>query len=300
MSDQQKEVVRQLHRVFGDKDITESVIQTLFIDNDNNVEAVVDALLNLSKNSEKNSVNSKQNEPKKVEDEREREKNVQTILAMFGNDLSRSVISTVYQQNEGDVAQAVDMLLDIYHDEDAIEAIRTMGAQQKKKLEAEMKAEQEKRTAERQAQLQREIEADRRKMAEEKKRAEVEKAKELKQKEQLEALRKHREQEQREIENKKREEEDLRHAADQVRLVELEKQRKAQEERNHALLVEVERQVAERARLEKEMQEREAAALVKKRPPWKRSKTRSSWSRVSCSNPPLLPLEFVMALKRSS
>lgn len=67
---------------------------------------------------------------------------------MFGNDLSRSVISTVYQQNEGDVAQAVDMLLDIYHDEDAIEAIRTMGAQQKKKVEAEMKAEQEKRNAE--------------------------------------------------------------------------------------------------------------------------------------------------------
>lgn len=87
---------------------------------------------------------------KHVEDEQEREKNVQTILAMFGNDLSRSVISTVYQQNDGDVAQAVDMLLDIYHDEEAIEAIRTMGAQQKKKLEAEMKAEQEKRNAERQ------------------------------------------------------------------------------------------------------------------------------------------------------
>lgn len=62
MSDQQKEIVRQLHRVFGDKDITESVIQTLFIENDNNVEAVVDALLNLSKDADKNSASAKSNE----------------------------------------------------------------------------------------------------------------------------------------------------------------------------------------------------------------------------------------------
>lgn len=261
MADQQHEIIKQLHRVFGDKDITEDVIQTLFVDHQNNVEAVVDALLNLSKkaDSKKESPQDKASQQRRVEDDREREKNVQTILAMFGNDLSRSVISTVYQQNEGDVAQAVDMLLDIYHDEDAIEAIRTMGAQQKKKLEAEMKADQEKRVAERQAQLENEIREERKKLEEEKMKLAKEKEKEVKVKEHLDLLRKQREQELKEIEQKKREEDALRNERDQARLAEIEKQRKAQEERNKALLLEVERQVAERARLEKEMKEREEA-----------------------------------------
>lgn len=81
---------------------------------------------------------------------------VDTIRGMFGSSdkLSNSVIYTVVGQNDGDVSQAVDMLLNIANDDEAIEAIRTMGADDKKKMQLEMKKDQEKRNADRQVRLQ--------------------------------------------------------------------------------------------------------------------------------------------------
>jgi hypothetical protein len=88
-------------------------------------------------------------------------KNVDTIHNMFGGELTRSIISTVYLQNQGDVQTTVDTLLDISHDDDAIEAIRNMTTQQKEELEANMKSEQEKRLQERQLKLEQALEIDR-------------------------------------------------------------------------------------------------------------------------------------------
>lgn len=88
------------------------------------------------------------------------------------------------------------MLLDIYHDEEAIEAIRTMGTQQKKKLEEDMKAEQEQRVTERQAQLMREIEEEKKRVKEiEQKQIEEEKMREKEYNERIAKLRKQREEE---------------------------------------------------------------------------------------------------------
>eukprot|EP01128_Nolandella_sp_AFSM9_P003778 TRINITY_DN1657_c0_g1_i1.p1 TRINITY_DN1657_c0_g1~~TRINITY_DN1657_c0_g1_i1.p1 ORF type:complete len:652 (-),score=224.02 TRINITY_DN1657_c0_g1_i1:40-1842(-) len=85
------------------------------------------------------------------------EKNLKQIQDMFGEDLTKSVISTVFLKNKGDVAQAVDMLLDIHHDEEAIDAIRAMNSNEKEELQKKMISEQEKRLLERQEVLMKEI-----------------------------------------------------------------------------------------------------------------------------------------------
>jgi len=117
----------------------------------------VDALLNYKPTSRR--------ETRKSPEETQRQKNLETVHNMFGGDLTHSVISAVYLQNQGDLVQTVDTLLNISHDEEAIEAIRNMNAQQKEKLEEDMKKEQEKRLNERKERLQKEIVDERERLA---------------------------------------------------------------------------------------------------------------------------------------
>jgi len=96
-----------------------------------------------------------------TQEELSRQRNIETVHNMFGGELTKSVISTVYLQNHGDLDQTVVTLLNISHDDEAIQAIRAMSPDQKKKYEDDMKREQEVRLNERKERLEREIESDR-------------------------------------------------------------------------------------------------------------------------------------------
>eukprot|EP01126_Amoeba_proteus_P010902 TRINITY_DN14303_c0_g3_i9.p1 TRINITY_DN14303_c0_g3~~TRINITY_DN14303_c0_g3_i9.p1 ORF type:complete len:206 (+),score=61.01 TRINITY_DN14303_c0_g3_i9:55-672(+) len=85
---------------------------------------------------------------------------VATMKNMFG-ELTDSVICTVLLQNKGDLPEAVDTLINISQDVDALEAVRNLSVQQRAQLEEEMKEEQERRTKERQKQLKQEIQKER-------------------------------------------------------------------------------------------------------------------------------------------
>eukprot|EP01120_Amphizonella_sp_Union-15-10_P010366 TRINITY_DN4134_c0_g1_i1.p1 TRINITY_DN4134_c0_g1~~TRINITY_DN4134_c0_g1_i1.p1 ORF type:complete len:611 (-),score=154.72 TRINITY_DN4134_c0_g1_i1:40-1716(-) len=93
---------------------------------------------------------------------------------MFG-DLSVSVISKVYDQNEGNVNDTITTLLNICQDEEALEMIRNLNQEEKKKLELEMQKEAENQRQESQRKMQLELEALRSRKEQEQKRREQEK-----------------------------------------------------------------------------------------------------------------------------
>jgi hypothetical protein len=130
-----REKISQLYSVFGsDTTLSKETIEKEFDKNNGNFNKTVDSLLQMSIKPLNHNINLTSEE-----------KTLETVHNMFGGDLSRSIISVVYLQNHGDIATTVDTLLDISHDDDAIEAIRNMGSLQKLQLEDEMKLEQEKK-----------------------------------------------------------------------------------------------------------------------------------------------------------
>jgi len=152
-----KEKIAQLYSIFGTNTrLSRETIEQELDRNTGDFNKTMDALLQMS---------IKPLNEKRTPEEIIQTKNVDTIHNMFGGELTRSIISTVYLQNQGDVQTTVDTLLDISHDDDAIEAIRNMTTQQKEELEANMKSEQEKRLQERQVKLEQELELDRKRLA---------------------------------------------------------------------------------------------------------------------------------------
>jgi len=136
----------QLHQLFGSDKLTRSFVGEVLDSCGEDFDEAVSALINISE----------ENEPLKTMEQLENEKSLEIVQNMF-SDLSQSVVSIVYHQNQGDIVQAVDTLLNISNDEEAIESIRKMNTEQKKKLEVEMQKEHENRLQERQERLQREI-----------------------------------------------------------------------------------------------------------------------------------------------
>jgi len=152
------EKITQLFQIFGGSKLTQADVERFLDANDGDFDRTVDALLNFKPQV---ASGDRQKNPEEIQ----KQKNLETVHNMFGGDLTRSVISAVYLQNHGDLVQTVDTLLNISHDEEAIEAIRNMNAQQKEKLEEDMKKEQEKRLNERKERLQKEIEDERQRLA---------------------------------------------------------------------------------------------------------------------------------------
>jgi len=153
-----EEKIQQLFQIFGGSKLSRADVENFLDANNGNFDRTVDALLNYKPTTDRR-------EQFKSPEETQRQKNLETVHNMFGGDLTHSVISAVYLQNQGDLVQTVDTLLNISHDEEAIEAIRNMNAQQKEKLEEDMKKEQEKRLNERKERLQMEIVDERQRLA---------------------------------------------------------------------------------------------------------------------------------------
>jgi len=153
-----EEKIQQLFQIFGGSKLARADVEYYLDLNNGNFDKTVDALLNYKPPTIRR-------EPYRSPEEAQRQKNLETVHNMFGGDLTHSVISAVYLQNQGDLVQTVDTLLNISHDEEAIEAIRNMNAQQKEKLEEDMKKEQERRLNERKERLQKEIVDERQRLA---------------------------------------------------------------------------------------------------------------------------------------
>jgi len=147
-------------------DISKEEIATFLDANNGKIDDALDALLKLKEDEGGNSPAQKppqkppQPHPPKVQpqpqppkpsgvENGQRKHNVSEIKNIFG-DLTVSVISTIYDQNEGNVQSTIDTLLNIHQDPEALEQIRNLNIEQKKKLEAEMQKEEEKRIRERQ------------------------------------------------------------------------------------------------------------------------------------------------------
>jgi len=154
-------------------DISKQEIATFLDANNGKIEDALDALLKLKEDESKKQPAKKppqpqpqpqpqkqpqkppqpqpqpQPQPKLGVENGQRKHNVAEIKNIFG-DLTVSVISTIYDQNEGNVQSTIDTLLNIHQDPEALEQIRNLNIEQKKKLEAEMQKEEEKRIRERQ------------------------------------------------------------------------------------------------------------------------------------------------------
>jgi hypothetical protein len=149
-----KEKITQLYSIFGsDTTLSRDTIERELDRYNGDFNKTVDSLLQMS-------LKPITHFPALSPEEQMKMKNLETVHNMFGGELSRSIISVVYLQNQGDIGTTVDTLLDISHDDDAIEAIRNMSSQQKMILEDEMKLEQERRLKERKEKLEQELEMD--------------------------------------------------------------------------------------------------------------------------------------------
>lgn len=270
MSENREETLEALHQAFGNSELSKTLIAAVFDANNGDVAATVDRLMEMAKDT--TGRRPVEPEPPKAQpppQTSEHEKTLATLQAMFQGDLSRSVISIVYAQNDGDVVGAVDTLLNIAHDEEAIEAIRNMAAHQRKQLEDEMLSEQHRRNEERQRQMLKELEEERKELAERERRAKAEAEKRIREKdEEINRLRKQQEEEKKERERLEEQRLALEKARDeamhQLRLQQIEAERKAREEREKLLEAEVERRLAERRKAEEERREEEAR-LAKER-----------------------------------
>jgi len=155
-----REKIVQLYNIFGsDTTLSRETIERELDRNNGDFNKTVDSLLQMSikpLNTENKYLNP---------EEQIKMKNLETVHNMFGGELSRSIISVVYLQNQGDIATTVDTLLDISHDDEAIEAIRNMSSQQKLKLEDDMKLEQDRRLKERKDKLEQELDIERKQLA---------------------------------------------------------------------------------------------------------------------------------------
>jgi len=261
MANAKRENIEQLYGIFGNKDLSKSVISHVYDANNGKFDDAVDALLNMTNDAtghEKSIVlpNEPPSQPKPRPgaatgpiDRNKKAENVKQLQSWF-NDLTVSVISTVYDQNKGDVQETVETLLNVCNDEEAVEQIRTYNKEQKKKLEEDMQQEAQKRAAEQQLRLKQEQEelARKLKLEQEKARKEYEEYQRL-QKEKQELLQKERE-----------------------RQLEMEKQRaeiREREEKEKKMRIIMEQRMAatqeERKRIEEDRVKRETEAQDKQR-----------------------------------
>jgi hypothetical protein len=130
--------VNALFEQFGKgTDLTKSVIGNILEAENGDYDSTVDILLNMT--NDVTGIKPKQHQapvqPKQPQanpfDEQRRD--INTIKGMFRGqaDLTESVISTVYQQNKGDVERTAETLLDIGSDTDAVNQIRQHANQKK-------------------------------------------------------------------------------------------------------------------------------------------------------------------------
>lgn len=189
---------------------------------------------------------------------------------MFGEDLTKSVISVVYAQNAGDVAQAIDTLLNIHEDSEvcdlhsacpgshlfpeALEAIRKMAGPQLKKMEQDMLAEQLRRNAEREDQMRREIEEEKQRLIDLERRAAAEDQR--RQRERLDLVERMKRQREEEHKEKERLEQQRR----ELELVRAEAERKLKEQEAEAKLkVQAEQEASSQRELAARLEERKKA-----------------------------------------
>jgi len=136
------EKIERLHAIFGhNTDLTRSILGEILDGENGDFDRAVDVLLNMTSDATRNlsqkrqqalSQNPSQRFPsqsntdaEKIK-ELEKHKNIRHISNMFGNQLSESVITVVYEKNTGDVTSTVDTLLNIQEDPEALHQIRAM------------------------------------------------------------------------------------------------------------------------------------------------------------------------------
>lgn len=91
-------------------------------------------------------------------------RHIQNLGNIFGQDLSVSVITTVFKQEQGDLQRTVDTLINIQQDQEAIAQIRQLNREQQQKYELQMQAEREKQIKEREKAIAQQVEEQKRRL----------------------------------------------------------------------------------------------------------------------------------------
>lgn len=158
-----------------------TIINQVLLTNNNNVDAAIDELLTIQSNLLAASVNpaavppvvpvvvpparqpqqpAPQVGPAAGGDDK---RHIQNLGTIFG-DLSVSVITTVFNQNHGDLQGTVDTLINIQADQDAIAQIRQLNREQQQKYEQQMQAERDRQIKERERLIAQQVEEQKRRL----------------------------------------------------------------------------------------------------------------------------------------